>query len=548
MVIDKIVIENFKGFKDRFTLSLNSGLNIIVGDNEAGKSTILEAINLALTGLYNGRYIRNELSQYLFNNESVEKYLNSLESDKPLPPPSILIELYFEGEERPFLRGSKNTGGADCSGVYLKIEFDDTYLPVYGELIKTGNLKTLPIEYYHVVWCGFSRDPITARNIPLKSAYIDSSSTRFGNGSDVYIGRIVKELLTQEEIVNVSRSHREMKEQFMDNDSIQAINDKLTKASKVTKKTVSISVELSSKNAWENSLTTYVDGIPFHYIGKGEQGIIKTNLALAHNKAKEANIILLEEPENHLSHSKLNELIQSIKASCHDKQIIVTTHSSFVANKLGLDHLTLLSNRKSVKMDGLSLETKKFFEKMQGYDTLRLILCDKAILVEGDSDELVIQKAYMDTNGGRLPIEDRIEVISVGVSFLRFLEVARKLSHRVCVVTDNDGDTAALEKKYRDYLGGKTYPKITIHFDKIIDSGELKIGDSNFNYNTLEPKFIKSNGFEKTKKILAVEYDDVDDLHKYMKSNKTECALKIFDSDDDIVYPDYIMEAITDDK
>ncbi len=72
MVIDKIVIENFKGFKDWFTLPLNRGLNIIVGNNEAGKSTILEAINLALTGLYNGRYLQNELTQYLFNNEAIE--------------------------------------------------------------------------------------------------------------------------------------------------------------------------------------------------------------------------------------------------------------------------------------------------------------------------------------------------------------------------------------------------------------------------------------------------------------------------------------------
>ena len=432
--------------------------------------------------------------------------------------------------------------------MFLKVEFDDSYQPVYEELIQSGDLKTIPIEYYRITWKGFSRDPITARNIPLKSAFIDSSSSKFSNGSDVYIGRIVKELLTPEEIVNISQSHRKMKEHFMGDKSIQAINEKLTTASKVTEKTVSISVELSSKNAWESSLTTFLEDIPFHYIGKGEQSIIKTNLSLAHNKAQEANIILLEEPENHLSHSKLNELIKSVKASCSEKQILVTTHSSFVANKLGLDCLTLLNNRKPVKMDGLSPNTKKFFEKIQGYDTLRLILCDKAILVEGDSDELVIQKAYMTANGGRLPIEDRIDVISVGVSFLRFLEIADKLSQRVCVVTDNDGDIEALEKKYSEYLGDNAKPNITIHFDNVVDTGELKIGDSKFNYNTLEPKFLKANGFKNTKKILGVEYDKIDDLHKYMKSNKTECALKIFDSTEEILYPDYITEAVSDDQ
>ena len=64
MEIEKVVIRNFKVFRKKFTIHLNSGLSVIVGDNEAGKSTILEAINLALTGLYNGRYLRNELTLY----------------------------------------------------------------------------------------------------------------------------------------------------------------------------------------------------------------------------------------------------------------------------------------------------------------------------------------------------------------------------------------------------------------------------------------------------------------------------------------------------
>lgn len=57
-----------------------------------------------------------------------------------------------------------------------------------------------------------------------------------------------------------------------------------------------------------------------------------------------------------------------------------------------------------------------FFKKISGYDTLRLILCKKAILVEGDSDELVVQKAYKSKNNNRLPIEDQIDVI-ISVSY-----------------------------------------------------------------------------------------------------------------------------------
>jgi predicted ATP-dependent endonuclease of OLD family len=40
MHIEKIKIKNFKCYEN-FEVFLNSGLNIIVGNNEAGKSTIL---------------------------------------------------------------------------------------------------------------------------------------------------------------------------------------------------------------------------------------------------------------------------------------------------------------------------------------------------------------------------------------------------------------------------------------------------------------------------------------------------------------------------
>lgn len=67
--------------------------------------------------------------------------------------------------------------------------------------------------------------------------------------------------------------------------------------------------------------------------------------------------------------------------------------------------------------------------------------------MEGDSDELVVQKAYMHTHNGRLPIQDGIDVISAGTSFLRFLVVADSLHKTVAVVTDNDGDISALKDK-----------------------------------------------------------------------------------------------------
>lgn len=546
MNITKIHIENFKTFKGSFKLNLNKGVNILVGNNEAGKSTIIEAIHLALTGLYNGKYLRNELSQYVFNNEVVAEYIQGLEQNNTTQPlPRILIEVFIEGEEAPEFEGDGNSEKAKVSGFLLKIEFDENYKKEYEDLVKLGGIKTLPIEYYNVSWSSFSRDEnITPRIIPIKSALIDSSSNKLQNGSDIYISRIVKEFLESNEIVEISQAHRRMKESFMAEEAIKKINEKIKIASKISDKKVELSVELSSKNAWESSLMTYLEDVPFHYIGKGEQCLVKTKLALGHKKAKEANIILLEEPENHLSYSKLNQLIRDIKNDSGEKQILISTHSSFVANKLGLEHLILLNDKKTVRLNELSEGTYNFFEKLSGYDTLRLILCKKAILVEGDSDELVVQKAFMLNNEETLPIEKGIDVISVGTSFLRFLEISEKIGAKVAVVTDNDGNVEAVKNKYRNYLGDNAKQNIKICFDSDVDTGNIQ----DFNYNTLEPKFLKANSREALNKIFETAYQSDDDLQKHMKANKTECALKIFETQETLNFPQYILDAIKTDQ
>lgn len=117
---------------------------------------------------------------------------------------------------------------------------------------------------------------------------------------------------------------------------------------------------------------------------------------MAHKKAKESNLILFEEPENHLSFTKLNQFIKTVTEKCEGKQMIITTHSSFVANKLNLRKLILLVKHKAYLTD-LSKETYDFFEKLSGYETLRMLLCKKKLIpVEGPSDELIVQRAFMD--------------------------------------------------------------------------------------------------------------------------------------------------------
>lgn len=78
MPIERIVIDNFKSFR-HLDLALNAHMNLVVGDNEVGKSTLLEAIHAVVTGQLHGRNLAYELTPYLFHQPTVQEYLGSSE-------------------------------------------------------------------------------------------------------------------------------------------------------------------------------------------------------------------------------------------------------------------------------------------------------------------------------------------------------------------------------------------------------------------------------------------------------------------------------------
>ena len=532
--VEKLKIKNYKCFRD-FEIEFNESVSIIVGNNEEGKSTILEALQLALSGMLNGRTLFADIYESLFNREAVTEYLESLKTSEKQPLPTILIEVYLKSDELPLFEGDGNSERTGCCGLWFKASFNDLYQSEYSALIQNGEVKSIPVEYYKIERFSFAREAVTNRSIPLKSVLIDSTSSRFQNGSDVYISKIIRDNLDDKEIAALAQSYRKLKESFGDDESIVAINKKVSENAVISNKKVSVAVDMSVKNSWDTVLMTFIDDVPFHQIGKGEQCVIKTNLALAHKKALTSNLVLIEEPENHLSHTKLNELLNKINETCADKQLIITTHSNFVANKLNLKNMILLSHQKTTRCNELSEDDAEYFEKLPGYDTLRLVLSRRAILVEGPSDELIVQRAFKDKYG-KLPIEDGIDVISVrGLSFKRFLDIAKKLDKKVAVVTDNDGKyETRIKNKYKDYEG--------------VVSIKICASDNN-DLKTLEPQFVNANkdNLDDVREVLGVKQEDYPtqkSVSDYMEDNKTDWALNVFKSTKRFIYPLYITEAI----
>jgi len=444
--------------------------------------------------------------------------------------PSIIIEAHLDDDQLSDYKGTNNILNENAIGVSLEIGFDERYRALYVDWIKSrpsAESRTLPVDLYTINWRYFSDEPILySRNI-FKISYIDATTIRLQNGTDYYLSDFIKSNFDTRERVDLNSAHKRAKEAFSEHPTIKAINNKLSVDSGgITDKTLSIGNDYSHRSGWESSLTPHLDQIPMYYAGKGEQSALKILIAL--KKKNDSDMILIEEPENHLSHSKMSILINKIRETCGDKQIIITTHSTYVLNKLGLDSLLLLNDQKAKRMTDLPTKTLNYFKILSGYDTLRLVLARKAILVEGPSDELILQKAYQKENK-KLPIEDGIEVINVrGLSFKNFLDIAVELSKEVSVITDNDGDHQKnVLDKYASYTD-KDFIQVFSPEDNSL--------------HTLEPSFVDANELEVLNQIFSKDRSK-DELIAYMKTKKTDWALKIFESDLELDYPQYVKDS-----
>ncbi len=532
-IINKVVIKNFRRFRDA-TIEFTPGLNMLVGDNEAGKSTVLEAINLALTSRWQGKFLSAELSPHFINAAAAAAYVEAVSQGQSPTLPELVIELFLaESPDTGAMKGTNNSLGEDVPGLRITASFDSDFAAEYAVFVADPTqVKSVPTEFYRVDWHDFAHRAVNSRAVKVTVSIIDASRIRLQTGADFYLQQIIGDSLDPKQRAQLARAYRSMQETFATDPAIKAINATLDASQdNITDKRLTMEINASQSNQWESALAPHLDRLPFHLTGSGEQNKLKILIALA-RRVEDAHLILIEEPENHLSYSSLNQLIEKIQTKCLERQVIISTHSSYVVNKLGLDKLMLLSGDNVTRTSDLPSRTQDYFRKLSGYDTLRLVLSKAAILVEGPSDELIVQRAYRDKFGKR-PIEDGIDVINVrGLSAKRFLDLAVQLKRRVAVVNDNDGDHAKnVDARYADY---KVHSFITIH----------RSADDTL--NTLEPQLVASNGRDLINRVLNKSFttDDEAVTHMTSSNNKTDVALALHDTTETLTMPPYIQEAI----
>ena len=274
---------------------------------------------------------------------------------------------------------------------------------------------------------------------------------------------------------------------------------------------------------FSDELMIYEKSVPLDSKGTGTQIFVKVDFVLSHS-GENVEVILIEEPENHLSHVKLRALIEKISDS-NNGQLFITTHNSLISTRLELNNVFILQGNeinKPLALSDLKEETAKYFMKTPPAGIIEFALSDKIILVEGPAEYMLFDNFYRQVNGHKME-EDDVQVMDVrGLSFKRFLEIASITGAKVAVVTDNDEDYQKnCIDKYSDF---KDKENIAIFYES--DNGkrtfEIVLEDKN-------------------KQLCKDLFGD--SAVDYMLNNKTEAAYKLM-SEENVVVPNYIERAI----
>lgn len=532
-MIERVIIKNYRVFKE-LDFRPNESMNIIVGDNEAGKSTLMEAISMAIGGRLHGRPLAEELNPYWFNIDSVEAYFKARQDNKETTPPSILIEIYLSKTDDPqVLRGKINSQAVDCPGFTIEISPDSEYSSEFEEYMKSDPPPILPTEYYKVTWRGFHDKPLYRRPKDFGVLHLDSKASQPSRQIDIYSRQLLKNMVDSKESATISVQYRQQRHRLT-SELLDSVNQKMKNGDSVLSGTLSLQLDQSSLSSWDKVVVPHIEQLPFGYVGQGQQVLIKTSLALT-TEGDNTRFVFVEEPENHLSHTSLLHSLNRIEQLAEGRQVFITTHSSYVLNRMGVDNLHLLHRGTMARFRELNDDTVAYFKKQSGYDTLRMVLARHLVIVEGPSDEMIFKRAYFDQTG-RTTDQDQIDVIAQGTRNRRGLELCAALDRKVAALRDTDDQTPEYwrEKASQWLEPGKR---------------ELFVGDPDFG-ETLEPQVANANinlGSEYEEKLRRIVNCTEDkSLKEFMMGDKTGWAWRVASAadSDKIMYPKYITDAI----
>lgn len=455
MIISELRVYNFRQFKSEdgapgLKITFHRGLNALIGENDSGKTAVIDALKLVLLTQSN-EYIRPSDEDFYkpvdgeacsefkidctiteFTENEAKNFIEYLSFTKTEAKIEYTLELHY----RAWKEGHK---------IYqeLRVGDVDDGISIDGkarELLKAVYLK------------------------PLRDAEREMSSGRGSRISQILLNHPVFKGKKEHAVLDIFQdANRRIENYFTDDtdgkrilqtirNNLESFNDK-RQSSNAELKTSDIQLKAILESLSLNA--------PEINPGLGELNLLFVAaelLLLKDDTDGGLKLALVEELEAHLHPQAQLRLISYLQNEYNenDVQIIISTHSPILASKINLKNLILMKNGTGYDLAEGQTELQKgdylFLQRFLDSTKANLFFAKGIIMVEGDAENILVP-VLADILG--YPLEKYgISIVNVGsTAFLRYSRIlVRKdgsnIGIPVSVITDCDvrPDPATKEK------------------------------------------------------------------------------------------------------
>jgi len=467
MFLSELKIWNFRKYgtggsgAPGLDLSLNKGLNLLVGENDSGKTAIIDAVKFVLqTQSYDYQWLEEE--DFFLQPELEPTDINRAKSLK--------IECIFrgfdaenneaanflewlgikknkDGQDQYFLKVTLNAERKDRKIIYnIKAGPDDEGIQLDGaarDFLRVTYLKPLRDA---------ERELIPGRRSRLSQILKSHEAFSSVPEADHTITKIAEK--TNKQIEGYFKGKDENNSDIPDQSGKQLLSDinEYLKEFFTEKEINKIAKFKLSGQSLSGILEKLILDLIEENSGLGSYNrlyIATELLLLKRTNYYGLKLSLIEEVEAHLhpqAQLRLIEYLQNEIAGKSEVQLIMTTHSPNLASKVKLDNLIICKGDKAFPMGSDFTELEKgdylFLERFLDVTKANLFFAHGVILVEGDAENILIP-VVADILGRPLT-KHGVSVVNVqSTAFLRYSKIFKRrpgerMGVKVAVVTDND--------------------------------------------------------------------------------------------------------------
>jgi putative ATP-dependent endonuclease of OLD family len=470
MYLASITAENFRGFESTH-VTLNKGLNLLVGKNDAGKTSLIDAVRLVLD-TNSAEWVRIQYSDFrsgsselkirlkfcglnAYDSGAFAEYLTFEEDEDSVVQSVLYITLKATLGEN-LIRGSQGIrteirAGSNDDGPVI-----DRDVRLY---LSTTYLKPLRD----------AANELSAGRMSRLSQLLSSKSSIGGNEQD--IERLIRLVVQANQTIKSDPSIVRAKS------SVEQLLDQITFKGSPFAPVIDM---LGSKNLTEMTsgeksaafraiverLTLGLNDTGLsHGLGYSNLLFMAAELMLLRQADEGFPLLLIEEPEAHLHPQLQMKFIKYLAEEQPDLQCILSTHSPNLASKVPLENVILMNQGHAFPLrkgeTALGSDDYPFLEKFLDVSKANMFFAKGILLVEGDGENILLPTIAKLL--GR-PLEDYgVSIVNVGnLAYKRYAKIyrrreaaAQKFPMKVACITDLDIWPDKAEKRTGNSIGFK---------------------------------------------------------------------------------------------